>query len=159
MIFRCSICAKIVKGKQALAQHCAAKHGGAKAELVENAYVHCGVCYRRARLVGGEVIYPHRPDLFHKRFWLCDHPSHPLAYVGCHPGTENALGSPADTETRKARSAAHAAFDPLWKGKAMGRWEAYKWLAATLGIHPDACHIGMMSADMARRVVEAVRAR
>lgn len=41
----------------------------------------------------------------------------------------------------RARVAAHSAFDPLWKDKHMTRSDAYRWLAAQLGIAPSACHI------------------
>lgn len=61
-------------------------------------------------------------------------------------------------QLRKARSAAHAAFDPLWKRGAMNRPDAYKWLAGELGIDPAECHIGMMTEQQARQVVEVVEA-
>lgn len=47
--------------------------------------VKCPYCERHAELVGGEVIYPHRPDLGSKKFWLCT-PCN--AYVGCHAGDD-----------------------------------------------------------------------
>ena len=43
--------------------------------------VTCPYCSRRAMLVTGQVIYPHRPDLHDLNFWLCDHCK---AYVGTH---------------------------------------------------------------------------
>lgn len=115
----------------------------------------CMECGALASLVGGERIYPHRPDLFVKWFWLCECG----AYCGCHPNTEAALGHPCGPETRKARSAAHAAFDPLWKRGGMHRAKAYAWLSEATGIAPARCHIGMMTADEARSVVAAVNAR
>lgn len=108
----------------------------------------CPYCHADAVLVGGSAIYPHRPDLFHKYFWAC----WPCdAYVGCHPrghhGREDGthpLGRLANTDLRKAKQRAHEAFDPLWKGgNGMTRREAYKWLAARLGISFNNCHIGM----------------
>lgn len=116
----------------------------------------CQACQSNdTRLVTGLAVYPHRPDLDHKRFWKCQCG----AYCGCHPGTSNPLGYPANAATRKARNQAHAIFDPLWKTGIMRRSEAYSWLAGVLGIERDACHIGMMDEAMALRVVEAVRAR
>lgn len=114
--------------------------------------VTCLECGKEARLVDGKRIYPHRPDLYAKSFYLCECG----AYCGCHPGTTSALGSPCGPATRKARSAAHAAFDPLWKRKTMSRHLAYKWLAEQLGIDPADCHIGMMTEATARRVVFVV---
>src|SRR4051794_30497777 len=78
------------------------------------------------------------------------------SYVGVHKGTDKPLGRMANKELRKAKNAAHAAFDPLWKKKyelrnaggegksgrpggshykpAYARGSAYKWLAEQLGI-------------------------
>ncbi|WP_267396173.1 MULTISPECIES: zinc-finger-containing protein [unclassified Sphingomonas] len=112
-------------------------------------------------MVGGSAVYPHRPDLADKWLWRCSCG----AYCGVHPGTLKALGSPAGPVTRRARSAAHAAFDPLWEkrqrlsglSKGHARGKGYKWLAAQLGVEPKNCHIGMMDAATARRVVEICR--
>ena len=111
--------------------------------------VTCIECGRAASLTSGKRIYPHRPDLYGKRFYLCECG----AYCGCHGNTTEPLGYPCGPVTRKARSAAHAAFDPIWKRGQMRRHAAYKWLSERTGIEPDKCHIGMMTAEQARRVV------
>ena len=112
----------------------------------------CHYCFRKPELVGGDTIYPHRPDLYEKKFYLC----RPCdAYVGCHPGTTEPLGRLANAELRKAKQAAHAAFDPKWKGGDMKRKEAYAWLATQLGIDFNDCHIGMFDVETCRRVVDA----
>jgi hypothetical protein len=116
----------------------------------------CIECSGWPELVTGRDIYPHRPDLYARSFWRCTRCD---AYVGCHPRSDNPLGSPAGPETRKARSAAHAAFDPLWKGGGLSRSEAYKWLADQLGQAPGKTHISWMDAATARRVVDACRAK
>jgi len=119
-------------------------------------------------IADGEAIYPRRRDLWKddeggKRWWWrckCG------AYVGTHKGTITALGKPAGEATRKARIEAHAAFDPLWRKRMAlsgltqktARGRGYKWLAAQLGIDRKACHIGDMTAEMARRVVEVCKA-
>lgn len=110
-------------------------------------------CSCALALVTGQRIYPHREDLHHLRFWECPSCGR---YVGCHPGTTKPLGRPADEETRRARSAAHAAFDPLWRRGGMTRREAYRWLADAMG--KPVVHIGDMTAVEARRVVEIVKA-
>lgn len=87
------------------------------------------------------------------------------ARSGCHPGTTRALGPPADANTREARQQAHAAFDPLWRakmardrcGKGRARRAAYRWLAKQLQLRADYCHIGMMDAETAWRVVAVCR--
>lgn len=65
------------------------------------------------------------------------------AWVGCHDGTSKPLGRLANADLRAAKIAAHAAFDPLWRGGSMTRPEAYTWLAKQLGIPRKKCHIGM----------------
>jgi len=115
----------------------------------------CLECGKMAKLVKGDAIYPHRPDLYHKNFWLC----RCGAYCGCHGATTRPLGFPAGAETRRARNAAHAAFDPLWKSGKMTRREAYTWLASQLGIAPEDCHVGMMRADRAWQVAEICQPR
>lgn len=118
----------------------------------------CPYCTKPSERVTGKVMYPHRPDLASKIFYRCQPCG---AWVGCHPGTETPLGRLADAELRQAKSAAHAAFDPLWKrkaerdgiGKGKARGKGYKWLAQQLGIDPADCHIGMFDAPTCRRVV------
>lgn len=89
--------------------------------------------------------------------WLCGRCA---AWVGCHPGTHIALGRLANKELRKAKMAAHAAFDPLWKtrrkrtGDKWSRKQGYKWLAEQLGIARADCHIGMFDVETCKRVVE-----
>ena len=113
----------------------------------------CMECGETATLASGRDIYPHRRDLYDKRFWKCVCG----AYVGCHGGGMTPLGYPAGPETRKARAAAHAAFDPMWKSKRRSRSAAYKWLALQLGQAPHETHISWMDAETARRVVEICR--
>jgi len=114
-------------------------------------------------LVTGERIYPHRPDLHAKKFWLC-----PCgAYCGCHPGTTDPLGATAGKETRNARKYVHRILDPLWrtippqysgKGKlephqlkSMMRRRVYRYLAAEMGISVDDCHTGMFDIQQCRQ--------
>lgn len=121
--------------------------------------VKCDYCGRQAELVAGDVIYPHRPDLFEKRFWRCVPCD---AFVGCHaPGNgygdgTRPLGRLANAELRRAKMRAHAAFDPLWKAKGMRRREAYAWLAEQLSIEFDQCHIGMFDVNRCHEVVAIV---
>ena len=75
------------------------------------------------------------------------------ARVGVHPGTYIPLGSLANDEIRKARMAAHKAFDPMWKSKNMARREAYHWLADKLGISPGSCHISWMGTKDCEKIV------
>lgn len=57
-----------------------------------------------------------------------------------------------DAETHKARGRAHAAFDPLWRTGGMSRRQAYRALAAALGLSEDECHMKIMDKMTAARV-------
>lgn len=121
--------------------------------------VFCPYCDKPAELVGGEVIYPHRPDLASRKFWHC---SPCNAYVGTHKNSNGMpLGRLANAQLRGAKMRAHAAFDPLWKRKmardgctkGAARGAAYKWLATKMGIPPKECHIGMFNIQQCDEVV------
>jgi len=116
----------------------------------------CPYCDRDAKLVRGNVIYPHRPDLAPKWFYQCVPCD---AYVGCHPKTTTPLGRPANARLRRARNAAHAAFDPLWRSGEMRRTEAYAWLSEAIGLSRSNCHVGMMDEAQCAAVVAACRER
>lgn len=118
--------------------------------------VTCPYCGRDAKLVNGLKIYRHRPDLASLKFWLCKPCD---AYVGCHKPTRyngfddtQPLGRLANSQLRKAKSAAHQTFDEIWKTGRKSRTDAYLWLAAQLQICPDECHIGMFDVDMCNKV-------
>ena len=110
----------------------------------------CPYCGNPSEMVTGQIIYPHRNDLYGKKFYRCKPCG---AYVGCHPGTDKPLGRLANAELRRAKSAAHAIFDPLWKNGSIKRAAAYKWLAENIGIDRKECHIGMFDVELCKRVV------
>ena len=111
----------------------------------------CPYCGKFSKKVTGKEIYPHRNDLFKLCFYSCATCD---AYVGTHKGTTKPLGRLANKELREAKSVAHRAFDPLWKLGRMKRKEAYKWLAETLNIDAEDCHIGMFDIDMCEAVIK-----
>lgn len=127
----------------------------------------CPYCGQPSLLVDGTVIYPHRHDLAQKKFYQC---SPCDAYVGCHPkaapngmggfgdGTVP-LGRLANAELRRAKAAAHAAFDPLWRFDGMRRRDAYGWLAKALGIPTQDCHIGLFDVTQCEAVISVVKAK
>jgi hypothetical protein len=80
------------------------------------------------------------------------------------------LGRLANAELRRAKMAAHDAFDRDWHAhyerrrsadpsfpRGRARAAAYKCLAALLGIAPERCHIGMFDVDACWKVVELCR--
>lgn len=135
----------------------------------------CPYCSAPVGLVNGEAVYPHRPDLFERNFWVCAPCD---AYVGCHAkgarvpvrgGTLESdgtlpLGTPANAALRELRKSCHLAFDgATWKApqpvgeRVLTRFAAYKWLATTLGISVVDCHFAQFSEDMCRRVIKLMR--
>lgn len=113
--------------------------------------VKCDYCGSDAARVTGKEIYPHRPDLYSLQFWSC---SPCGAWVGCHKRSNAVpLGRLANAELRKAKSAAHAAFDPLWKSGDKSRRGAYEWLSRKLNIPFKDCHIGMFDIETCAEVV------
>jgi hypothetical protein len=80
------------------------------------------------------------------------------AYVGCHKGTENPLGTPANAELRELRKKCHRYFDTIWqykkaKGYKNARQLGYKWLSDQLGIPESETHIALTDVDMAREII------
>lgn len=115
--------------------------------------MNCPYCGQPVKQVTGEVIYPHRKDLYHRLFYACLPCD---AYVGSHESTGLALGRLANRDLRQWKMKAHAAFDPLWKSRKMKRFAAYKWLAGKLGLSINACHIGEFDIEMCRKVVDVM---
>lgn len=110
----------------------------------------CGYCGKVSEKVSGKDVYPLRADLSTRQFYKC----RPCdAFIGCHPGTDIPLGTLADAKLRKMRSKAHTQFDPLWKGGFLKRKQAYAALAKYLGIHVDACHVGLFDSETCEKVV------
>lgn len=119
--------------------------------------IRCDYCGAPARLVTGEVIYPRRRDLWHKKFWQC----RPCdAYVGCHQGGkgEEPLGRLANADLRREKMLAHEAFDPLWRDGThfQRRADAYAWLRGEMKMSKRECHIGKFDVEECRAVVAAV---
>lgn len=119
----------------------------------------CDYCGKPSELVSGAVLYPHHGQKFADKYFFRCAPCQ--AWVGCHDGTFKPLGRLANAELRRAKSAAHFAFDKLWQGKmrrdkcskSVAREAAYGWLAKELGIAREDCHIGQMDLAMCDRVI------
>lgn len=118
----------------------------------------CRYCEQPAKLLrAGDDGYPYQRD--YGPMWVC---APCAAWVGCHPGTTNALGCLANAELREWKMKAHAAFDPLWQAKirrdgcskSHARKAGYRWLSERLGIPFKLTHIGYMNVDECKRVVE-----
>ncbi len=62
----------------------------------------CPYFHEPAELAYGTEVYPHRPDLQAKQFWLCGPCD---AYVGCHKNSDTPLGRLANAELRASQDA------------------------------------------------------
>lgn len=111
----------------------------------------CPYCDKVVEPITGERLYPHRTDLWHKRFYRCDPCD---AHVGCHAASWAPLGILANAELRRAKSKAHEALDPIWRSGAMSRPDVYAWLASEMGIPLEKCHIGLFDLTECLRVID-----
>ena len=113
----------------------------------------CHLCGGTVRLVDKAKFYGGRSFGWPLAYVCCSC----SARVGCHPGTDIPLGSLADRQTTAARSAAHAAFDPIWQGKGKdARRRAYGSLAKALGL--ESAHISWLNSGQCADAIRAIQA-
>lgn len=95
--------------------------------------IYCCTCKKDidCKFVKGNVVYPHRPDLAEKNFYICPKCKQ---YIGCHPNTNRPLGVIPTQEMKKARMIIHGLIDPLWKKGIISRGKLYRLIAKELGI-------------------------
>ena len=112
-------------------------------------HINCPYCVASPLLVTGESIYPHRPDLYHKYFYLCPDCD---AYVGCHPTGDgkNPLGRLANAELRKERQLAHSSIDLYWQSGRLPRREVYKRLSVLMHLPTKDTHIGLFDLEQCK---------
>lgn len=67
--------------------------------------------------------------------------------------SRTALAAPPGSALAKARIAAHAAFDPLWKSGQFSRGVAYEWLAGEMGLSVKDTHMILFDIEQCQRVV------
>ena len=134
------------------------RHSSARSRPSAPACPYCGA---------GAEFLPSSASLYHGRDFGPVYACLPCkAWVGCHRGTKQPLGRLADAALRRAKIAAHDAFDRTWRalharrlasepGYKLGRARAsrYRRLAELLGIAPQDCHIGMFDVETCQRVV------
>lgn len=83
-----------------------------------------------AALCKGDVVYPHRPDLYKKNFYKCPTCGN---FVGCHPKTTRPLGCIPTPEIKLARIKVHEKMDPIWKSGKITRNALYRLISKRLG--------------------------
>ena len=112
----------------------------------------CDYCGRQARFVDSTVVYGRS----HGMIYYCPGCK---AWVGVHKGTSVPLGRLANAELRKARTAAHAAFDPIWRHHRLTRCKAYSWLAAQMGLPAELTHIALFDVAQCTAVINICKNR
>lgn len=116
----------------------------------------CPYCKAASTIATGKDIYPHRRDLFEKKFFWCEPCD---AYVGTHNRTNEPFGTLADAYLRKLRILTHATFDRLWKEEGYDHTEAYLMLAQGMNIPFESCHIAMFNNAQCRRAIDLVNSK
>ena len=112
----------------------------------------CPYCQQPAVLQSSKKVYNGQD---YGPIWHCQPCG---AWVGCHPGTNNPLGSLANAELRRWRWRAHLHFDTLWKNKGiMTRTQAYEWLQNITRLSPEEAHIGKFDARECKRLVGVMK--
>lgn len=107
----------------------------------------CPYCGRPTRLVDSSVVYGRS---YGCKCYYCE-PCQ--AWVGCHKGTDKALGRIADKYLRELKRQAHESFDRIWNEGYTKRNEAYRLLSEALGLPVEQTHIGMFDEDLCRRTI------
>ncbi len=114
--------------------------------------VMCDYCGRQARFIDSSFIYGRSYGMI----YYCPDCK---AWVGVHKGTDIPLGRLADAKLRKAKMAAHAAFDVIWRHRRTTRKSAYKWLSEQMGLPVEKTHIGMFDIAQCEQVIALCKKR
>ncbi len=107
----------------------------------------CPYCGAPSKLVDDTHIYVRS---YGTKCYICEPCG---AWVGCHKGTNKALGRLANKELRELKHQAHEAFDPIWKNGYLPRKAAYEILSIAFNLPVEHTHIGMFDEDMCRKVI------
>ena len=114
----------------------------------------CDYCGKPAQFVDSAIVYG---GVSYGMIWYCQDCQ---AWVGVHRGTRTPLGRLANAQLRKWKRAAHAEFEPIWRGKSrFTRRAAYAWLSDEMGLPPEKTHIGMFDIDQCRKCIDICKRR
>ena len=109
----------------------------------------CKYCGETTELVSSIEIYK---TIDFGKIYLCRKCN---AYVGCHKGTTESMGSVANAEERKLRHIAHHWFDALWKNKfKKSRYNAYSWLSLRMNLNKNITHMGLFDKEDCLKVIK-----
>lgn len=112
----------------------------------------CPYCKGTATLQPGDRVWPGKG---HPSLYVCENYPACDAYVRCHQGTTQPLGTLARKRLRGLRKLAHDKFDPLWQDSSndLGRTVAYEAAAAAMGIEGE-FHIGDLDEKGCEQFIE-----
>lgn len=113
----------------------------------------CRYCHASVFLVDDRKIYGRS---YGGKVYLCSRAGC-LARVGCHEGTDQALGTLAREELRELRKQCHVEFDEVWKAGVQRRKDMYRWMQKVLGLTRGEAHIGCLDEAHCRWLLESLR--
>ncbi|HAT2250347.1 MULTISPECIES: zinc-finger-containing protein [Aeromonas] len=114
----------------------------------------CRFCGSPLELVSKQVVYPAAPAktmIYRCNRDACD------SYISCREGTDIAIGSVANRDTRLARREAHASINTLVDSGRMNKHEAYAWMQHLLSLPYTRRGIGWLDEHECKVVVREVR--
>lgn len=115
-----------------------------------NAGLECPYCHGDSEITDSKEIY----GVSYGILYIC-RPCQ--AWVGAHKESGDSLGRLANAELRECKIQAHNVFDRLWKSpkRVMNRRQAYFWMSTTLQINPALAHIGMLTVEQCKELINA----
>ena len=116
----------------------------------------CPYCQKISRLESTKKIY-HGVD--YGLAYICQDYPKCDSYVGVHEGTRKSKGSMANGELRNLRKKVHRNFDPFWDKRGGSRNRSYTWLANSMRIPKEMCHIGMFNLHQCNEALEIIQRR
>ncbi|MCE9968436.1 zinc-finger-containing protein [Aeromonas taiwanensis] len=114
----------------------------------------CRYCGAPLELVRKQVVYP--AALAKAMIYRCNRDACD-SYVSCREGTDIAIGSVANRETRLARREAHASINTLIDSGRMNKHEAYAWMQHLLSLPYTRRGIGWLDEHECKVVIREVR--
>lgn len=116
--------------------------------------IKCPYCGSRALLRPASVVYGTKAVDPAALYYVCAHFPICDAYVAARKKTCLPMGTLANSELRRKRIQAHAAFGRLWEDGLMSKKQAYLWLQAKLGLPEQEAHIGRFSTFRCEQVIQ-----
>ena len=91
-------------------------------------------------IVTGDDVFRNPFNRADNKYYVCLQCN---ARVGTHRVSGAPLGSVANKKLANQRRLVHEAFDTIWRHTNVKRTAAYQWLADSMGLDKEHCHIGM----------------